>query len=69
MKITDKEINTIRLIMRSPDLGLGWRNVSSACWPLVDGFTKPELIETKKNSDGGGTVRLSERGAVLSDYL
>lgn len=69
MQITNQENATLKLIMRSPDKGKGWRNVSSTCWPLVEKFTKPELIETVKNEDGGGMVRLSDRGSVLADYL
>lgn len=59
----------IRLIQRSPDAGDGWRAVSAVLWQLVDRFERKELIEAVKNEDGTGVIRLSERGAILADYL
>lgn len=35
----------LRLLMRSPDRGEGWRSVSERCWPLVEAFGTPELLE------------------------
>jgi len=58
----------LQLVLRSPDTGDGWRNVSSALWPLVKGFSLPELIETEGDASGG-RLRLSERGKIVCDYL
>lgn len=69
MKMDDKEIGFLRLLMRSPDIGDGWRKVSSVVWPLVDGFKRPELIESEGSRENGGRVRLSERGAVVVYYV
>jgi hypothetical protein len=69
MPLTDNENSFLRLLMRSPDRGDGWREVSRTCRPLVDSFAHQELIEKKTNEDGSGMVRLSDRGSVLVDYL
>lgn len=69
MQLADKDRDVLKLIMRSPDRGEGWRSVSNACWPLVESFVSDELLESKKNEDGTGMVRLSDRGSVLCDYL
>jgi len=65
MKLTDRENEFLKLLLRSPDIGEGWRNVSQTVWPLVDAFQHKDLIETKD----GNKVRLSERGLVLVDYV
>lgn len=69
MNLSYDDNATLKLIMRSPDKGDGWRSVSSACWPLIESFDSKELLEAKKNEDGSGIVKLSDRGAVLADYL
>jgi hypothetical protein len=67
-KLNDKELGFLRLILRSPDRGDGWRSVSSVVWPLVESFTQPDLIEIEPSADGG-RVRLSPRGAIVIDYI
>lgn len=52
----------IRLLLRSPDDGDGWRNLSSACRPLIDAFTRKELLEIDAECQ---RVRLSEKGRRL----
>lgn len=70
LKIDDKQINFIRLILRSNDTGKGWRRVSKALTPTavkqVSG--NPELFETKEEN-GIFMIKLSERGEVLVAYL
>lgn len=66
--LTDRETGFLRLLLRSPDQGEGWRKVSPVVWPLVEQFTRQEVIETEAAPDGG-RVRLSERGRVLVDYI
>jgi hypothetical protein len=60
----------IRLILRSDDVGEGWRNVSMVLEKVVlDGIAEfPELYETHR-LDGALQVRLSERGTIIKDYL
>ena len=65
-KLSDKDKGFIRLLMRSPDNGEGWRKVSNMLWPLVERFDAQELIE---RDDGMHMVRLSEKGQTVSEYL
>ena len=69
MKLTEHNIRFLQLMLRSPDVGEGWRNVSSVLWQLVDKFDRPELVEKERHEDGSGRVRLTERGKVLVDYI
>jgi hypothetical protein len=64
--ITDNNRSFLKLLLRSPDIGDGWRKVSDVVWTLVDQFDKPELLE--KDSEGK-RVRLSPNGQVVADYL
>lgn len=65
VKFTDKDRSFLKLLLRSPDIGDGWRKVSSVVWPLVLEFPHPELIRLRN----GCEVRLSKSGLVLVDYL
>jgi hypothetical protein len=67
--MNDKEINFIKLILRSPDSGDGWRNVSIMLWRLVEDFDKKELIENEQYADGSGRVRLSPLGLSVVNYI
>lgn len=70
MGLLDEKHNPfIRLILRSPDVGDGWRNVSQVLRKTVlAGISEfPELYETRELA--GLQVRLSERGNVVKDYL
>ena len=67
--LNEKHKPFIRLILRSPDVGDGWRNVSDVLRKTVlSGITEfPELYETREMT--GLQVRLSERGNIVKDYL
>jgi hypothetical protein len=67
-KLTDQEKGFLHLILRSPHDGTGWRNVSNAVWPLVEKFTRPELIEAVQ-TDFGGRLRLTAAGETVATYL
>ena len=70
MKLTDDDTGFIKLILRSSDRGDGWRTVCSLLWRLVDKFPHKELIEAQEDMrDGGGIVRLSDKGKVVAEYL
>ncbi len=58
--------NTLALIQRSPDRGDGWRSVSGACWPLLDGIPS-DLVETEPSNDGG-RVRMTDSGMAVLLY-
>lgn len=64
-EITHKQADFLRLLLRSPDCGDGWRKVSTMCWFLVRNFPHQELIETKDEN----MVRLSESGKTVVEYL
>jgi hypothetical protein len=59
----------LRLLLRSPDLGDGWRRVSKMVWPLVEEFTEQDLIEKLESDEGGGNVRLSQKGQAVIEYV
>ena len=67
--ILEKHKPFIRLILRSADVGDGWRNVSTVLRKtIMEGIaTAPELYETREMA--GLQVRLSERGNVVKDYI
>lgn len=69
MKLSDQDINFIKLILRSPDAGDGWRRVSAQLWVLCERFGRQELVEYATAPEGGGKIRLSDRGIVLTDYI
>ncbi len=52
-------------INRSPDRGDGWRSVSETCWPLIESFGTPELIETDKDNM---RVRLTDKGSAVATF-
>lgn len=66
--LTERERGFLALVLRSPDLGEGWRSVSATLWPMVTGFTRPELIETWEAGDAR-RVRLTEAGQIVVRYL
>lgn len=70
LSLEDLHIDLIRLVMRSPDVGEGWRSVSTTLRKCVEETTakRPEIYETKVENDTF-MVRLSERGQVLADYV
>jgi hypothetical protein len=68
-QLTDQEKSFLKLIMRSPDDGDGWRNVSAPVWRWAESFPRRELVELSPNPDGSGRLRLSERGQTVKDYL
>jgi hypothetical protein len=63
--MNEKSKGFLRLLLRSKDLGDGWRQVSNIIWPLVIDFPHIELLEIKDNN----MVRLSERGLIVVDYI
>lgn len=60
MSLSSKELSLLQLILRSTDMGEGWRTVSDALMPWMNDFTRPELIEVQPNK-----VRLTPDGQVL----
>jgi hypothetical protein len=67
--ISDQERSFLKLLMRSKDVGEGWRNVASQLVPLVTAFGKPKLLETRSAIDGSDfQVRLSEEGRIICKH-
>jgi len=64
-KLSPKDITFLKLLLRSPDVGEGWRNVSKTVWPLISQFPHRELIRVRN----GNQVRLSGRGKIVVDYI
>lgn len=72
-KLSDKQRDILRLIMRSDADHERWYHVSNVCWPLVDESLPPDLVELRPHENGGsvsgGHLRLTERGQAVADYL
>lgn len=70
MKLSDEQVNLIRLIKRSPDRGEGWRKISDNLAPYFSrvAATRSELYEIK-TTDDAFFIRLSERGQIVGDYV
>ena len=70
LKISDKQIDFIRLVRRSPDAGDGWRAVSDTLrkFTLHTVDEQPDIYETKEDK-GRLFIRLSERGSIFGDYV
>lgn len=65
-KLAADDIAFLKLILRSPDIGNGWRQVSNTLWLVVEEFKHQELIELWH---GFKRVRLSGRGLIVVDYI
>jgi hypothetical protein len=70
LKISDQQIDFIRLILRSPDRGDGWRSVGKMLETTVmrQKDANPELFEIATEDDKM-SIRLTERALVLADYI
>lgn len=58
----------LHLVKRSPMDASGWRKVSVPVWPLVVGLPS-DLVTLEPSPDGGGRLRLTDRGQAVADYL
>ena len=63
--LSTKDRDFIRLLLRSPDNGDGWRIVSGPCWQFVEEFGSHDLIEADKLKM---RVRLTADGLVVAKY-
>ncbi|MGL4640549.1 MAG: hypothetical protein ACRCVX_12580 [Shewanella sp.] len=68
-ELFERQAPMIKLLLRSPDQGDGWRNVSQVLRKTITNgiAAMPELYETREMA--GMQIRLSERGNILKDYL
>lgn len=68
-----KQTGILRLILRSKEArdAEGWYRISRPIWPLVNGCLPTDLAETRAHDgeEGGGYLRLTERGHAVADYL
>jgi hypothetical protein len=67
--ISQQAKDFLKLVLRSPNTGDGWRDVGKMLWPSVVDFEAQELLESSRNDDGTGKVRLSETGLIVARYL
>lgn len=66
-KLNRPDTETIKLILRSPDRGDGWRSVSPAIWrALIVPFEHKELIEI---DEPNRRIRLTIKGEAVAEYL
>lgn len=70
MKLDDQQSAFIKLLLRSPDIGEGWRKVSNILIRAteIQVALNPELFEFESMPEGS-RIRLTERGSVLGEYL
>lgn len=69
-RLSPEQVRLLRLIERSPDAGEGWRSVSPVLWPHIHLANLPsELVETEDRHDGGGRIRLTEKGDAVMRYV
>lgn len=61
--MTRQDQDFLKLLLRSPDRGDGWRSVSEACWQLVDSFENKRLLEIDKEQM---RVRLTDDGELVA---
>lgn len=70
-KLEPQHKHVMRLIAR--DCGLdGWAKVSAVLYPHLSENMSKELVEFKRNDDGSGFARLTEKGnsiLMAMEYL
>jgi hypothetical protein len=68
VKLTDNQAIFIKLLLKSPDRGDGWRSVSTVMWKHTKekAAETPDLLEL---DDDGMRVRLTDKGQVIAEYL
>lgn len=65
-KLSQPQRDLLRLIVRSPDNGDGWRKVSKLLWPTVTQYTNPALVELDADNM---RLRLTTEGQTVARYL
>ena len=77
MALEQRDKDFLKLLMRSPDEGEGWRRVSELLWPMVQAQHErtPELLRIKSLPSDNEVdeyrryVRLSAEGKVVVEWL
>jgi hypothetical protein len=46
----------------------GWYRVSDMMWPVISGKLPDELVDERKNDDGG-FIRFTAQGEIVAKYL
>lgn len=64
--ITDQQKSLLHLIVRTRDIGDGWRQVSETLWSVVSANAVPELVELDVELK---RVRLSPEGTIVMRWL
>mgnify|MGYP006060201355 FL=1 len=70
MKLEQQERDFMRLVLRSPDTGDGWRNVAKVLVPVCEKEVakRPELYEFNPSA-APARIRLTERGNTIVEYV
>lgn len=68
MTLSENQTIFLKLVLRSPDVGDGWRNVSRVLWNLIEEQAEslPELIEIDKEAF---RLRFTKEGEIVVRYL
>lgn len=65
MAMTSQQRDLMRLVLRSDDIGEGWRQVSEMLWPMVLELYVEELYELDPDNK---RVRFNDVGAAVARY-
>lgn len=68
-KLTQLQIDALKLVKRSPDHYDGWRKCSPGLWKQVVSKLPSDLIESVPTKDGFHMVRLTTAGEVVVQWL
>ena len=63
--MTQPQKSILRLILRSDDMGDGWRQVSNMLWPGIIKLRHPDLTEIDEENR---RIRLTPDGAAVVKY-
>jgi hypothetical protein len=65
--LAQSQKDLLRLIVRSPDIGEGWRVVSDTLWPVIlTELQGPDLIEINQETR---RIRLTQEGVTVVKYV
>lgn len=66
MRLDDRQTNFIKLILRSEDVGDGWRQCSDVLYEHFLSYLPEELVEWDHDQK---RVRLTREGDIVARYL
>lgn len=65
-KLSDEQKSFFALILRSPDIGDGWRQSSDMLWPHIQKWAHPDLTELDEENK---RIRFTPEGLLVLQYI